>query len=566
LVRGAVGAGVIAPLTVTVVPLFWVADATHRASLMGLGRDQGIFQYIAWAIQRGERDYLAIRDVNGPLIHLIHVVFLALGGGDEHRFRVLDLSVTAATFAIVGWCLPSLISTSGDMVPATRRAAWALAATVALSAQYQLRSHWNQAQRESFCDWFLFASLALQWCHPPVTGRRAFARVVAFAALSVVPWFGKPTFAPFSFMQLGVLMFDVQWPLSRRARFGAFACGGVLGAAGPLGFVIWRGDIQAFIATYFVDGPRIYRFIWAKTAREIFAQGGNLRAASAGLAAAAVVIALVSHRLLPRRALTIAFAPLCALCNILIQHKGFDYHFHPLTAANHIAFLLVLARLSHLGGDRSDVSFRRTIVAASVAAYGFELAVNLLDSPQMRDIWLLAGAETAELRQKEEYINRFRTHDFFPWELRQAATFLKQETTPSARVQTYGMDPYVLFLAERRSATPYIYAYDLNDDAACEGGWRNKPSDADLSRIHAARATHENDFLSRVSASPPEAFVFIDHSPLMTFPSAWEDFQHCCSRSSQWVEKHYRPTRSFGDVHVWLRSDLPTAGNATQSP
>ena len=60
------------PLILASVPFFWVADATHRASLTTLGRDQGIFQYIAWAVRLGDVDYRDIRDVNGPLIHLIH--------------------------------------------------------------------------------------------------------------------------------------------------------------------------------------------------------------------------------------------------------------------------------------------------------------------------------------------------------------------------------------------------------------------------------------------------------------------------------------------------------------
>ena len=70
------------------VPLaIWVAWAS---TFNTLGRDQGIFQYIAWAVLRGAKDYRDVRDVNGPLTHLVHMVLLALGGRDEHRFRVLD--------------------------------------------------------------------------------------------------------------------------------------------------------------------------------------------------------------------------------------------------------------------------------------------------------------------------------------------------------------------------------------------------------------------------------------------------------------------------------------------
>ena len=93
---------------VGVPPLFWVIDATRRASLTALGRDQGIFQYVAWAWLSGQRGYSEVRDVNGPLTPLIHMIFLGLGGRDEHRFRTLDLLVSGFVFALVGACLPHI--------------------------------------------------------------------------------------------------------------------------------------------------------------------------------------------------------------------------------------------------------------------------------------------------------------------------------------------------------------------------------------------------------------------------------------------------------------------------
>src|ERR1700722_1765378 len=149
-----------APLALALPPLLWVADATRRASLTPLGRDQGIFQYIAWALASGERDYHDIRDVNGPLTHAIHRLLLALGGADEHRFSVLDLVITGATFAVVGACLPVLLSRRAPEL--LERVPWAIAAWVVLSGQYLLYGYWDIAQRESFFDWFMLPSVALQ--------------------------------------------------------------------------------------------------------------------------------------------------------------------------------------------------------------------------------------------------------------------------------------------------------------------------------------------------------------------------------------------------------------------
>jgi hypothetical protein len=545
----------LAPVLLALVPLFWVADATHRSSLTTLGRDQGIFQYVAWAVRHGDVDYRDIRDVNGPLVHLIHSVFLGLGGADEHRFHVLELWATGLSFAFVGACIPGLIKNRRPLW--SERAAWAGAAAVVLMGQYQLYLYWNQAQRESFCDWFLLPSLALQMALPARTSRAAGWRVMAIGALSTITWFGKPSFVLFTAMQLGVLLIDRDVLLGLKAKLGRFALGGAIGASIPLAYLFLYGDPVAFAKISFVDVPQIYRFIWAKSVQEIFGEEGPLMVAAAGVAASALLMGLIATRELPRRILVIALMPLCAIVNVAIQHKGFGYHFHPLTASTHIAFLVVVAML----WERYRAVPRRTplgrIAAVFVAvAYALEVTASMKGSPHIRNVWILAGGETPERRAKEEYFNTFKSYDYFPWELRQAATYLREQTQPDARVQVYGMDPYLLFLAERKSATPYIYAYDLNDDAALDGGWSNRPTELDIWHIKTARAAHEKDMLDRLRAKPPEAFVFINHAPLVSYPDAWDDFQHCCEVSAKWVATTYRHARAFGDVHVWLRDDL----------
>ena len=43
----------------------------------------------------------------------------------------------------------------------------------------------------------------------------------------------------------------------------------------------------------------------------------------------------------------------------------------------------------------------------------------------------------------------------------------------------------------------------------------------------------------------------------MSAADAWEDFRGCCHESAMWVAKHYHPARTFGEVHVWFRDDMP---------
>jgi hypothetical protein len=154
-----------------------------------------------------------------------------------------------------------------------------------------------------------------------------------------------------------------------------------------------------------------------------------------------------------------------------------------------------------------------------------------------------------------EYFSHFPEPDFFPFELRQAANYLRRHTETTDRVQTYGMDPYLLFLAGRLSATPYIYAYDLNADAALAGGTGGRPDDIQAERIRAMRDANETDLLARLDANPAAAFVFIDNSPLISGTNAWDDFEQHCPRAAAWVHTRYREAERFGHDHIWLRLD-----------
>jgi hypothetical protein len=568
------------PLVIALPPLFWVVSATQRASRTPLGRDQGIFQYVAWALAQGQVDYRDVREVNGPLTHLVHRLFLALGGADDHTFRVLDLAVTGASFAFAGACLPGL----GSRRAARRgpdwleRVGWAFAAWVILSGQYLLFGYWDLAQRESFFDWFMLPSVALQLVvqarktttrntTPPSEARRQARWLGVVGALSVVPWFGKPTFALFTLAQLVAVVADDGLVVSRRRAVRAFLAGGLLSATLALALLFAYGDIGAFVRIQFVDVPAFYRFLWPRSTADIFSNPWSATQAIFALAGAVVLLSLVLLGEMPRRVVGLALVPLCGLGCVIAQAKGFPYHFHPVTAAVHLQWLAFAAWLT----ERCRVASRRwAIVRLAPVAAGVILALRVAaameDSPHVRATWMLWGARTPDQRATRAYFARFPEPDFFPFEMRQAAAYVREHTKADDRVQAYGMDPYILFLAERLSATPYIYAYDLDADAALAGGTGGVPSDAQAARIARMRDAHESDLLARLEARPPAAFVFLDNSPLISEPDAWDDFESHCRRAAPWVRANYRETARFAHDHVWLRTDIAPAEPSQARP
>src|SRR5262249_29187229 len=158
------------------------------------------------------------------------------------------------------------------------------------------------AQRESFCDWFLLPSIALQVAPIPTVERprrASVVRVLLVAALSTITWFGKPSFVLFTLLQLGVVFVDTGSALSRWERVKTFLAGGALGALVPVLYLLRYGDILAFLQITLRDVPQIYRFIWARSAPEILGDDGPLGVATFGLAVSAVLTALVIARELP---------------------------------------------------------------------------------------------------------------------------------------------------------------------------------------------------------------------------------------------------------------------------
>lgn len=566
------------PVTLALPPLFLVTEATRRASLTPLGRDQGIFQYVAWAIAQGERDYRDIRDVNGPLTHIVHSVMLALGGADEHRFRVIDLLVTGATFAFVGGCLPGLrAKRAPDWV---ERLAWAMAGWVVLSGQYLLYLYWDLAQRESFFDWFLLPSVGLQLVvqvpgKTPEATRRRVRWFALVGALSVVPWFGKPTNVLLTAVQVLALVADPGlggaggsagprawawarrvWARPRNVALAAFGVGGVVGALGPLGWLSRHGDVGAYLHVTLADVPAMYRFIWPRSAADVLSTPWDASQFIFAVVGALVLLALVFVGEMPVRVVAPALFPVAAFVGVLAQGKAFPYHFHPVTAGVHLQWLTFAAWLSERARvARRDLALVRLLPLAAAGVFAVRVATSMEDSPHMRATWMLWGLDTAAERSTREYFARFPEADFFPYEMRQTAEYLREHTDPGDRVQTYGMDPYVLFLAGRLSATPYIYAYDLDVDAALAGGTGAVPDEAQRARIRAIRDAHERDFLARLDAHPPAAFVFFDTAPLMANADAWDDFAAHCPTSAAWVASRYGEAERFGHDHVWLRKD-----------
>jgi hypothetical protein len=561
-------AGWLLPAVVAVVAIVPVVWALYAQSFAVLGRDQGIFQYVAWALRHGERPYRDIHEINGPFPHAWYALMQLLGGEDEHVFRSIDTWLLVVVYTLGAATIPRWVGLEVAHHRGARASVtWALAGLSVLGAQYARYDWWHTAQRESLYALLTFASLSLQAiAHTTKLPRRALVALGFAGFFTALPWSGKPPCAIFAVMQAAVLVYDRKslsiplWRALLAAIAGMTAAGGAM-----LAFVVAYEDLPRGIVML-SKVPRLHHTIWNETLSGVYHAYNNAPRLDWGLAIL-VVFAIVFVALrLPRRALLAAVLPIGGFLVFAGQGKAFPYHLHMMTLGTAVAELVVLAAIARFleraGTDAASLPprlapFLAPLTAGAIVATIGLGAISAEDawlSPGRRGHWASAGATPAK-RATRAYVDHFPWGDFSANDLRDAAAYLSFHTLPDERIQTYGFDPYLLFLARRKSASPVIYNFELNVDAALRGGPGARPS-TELKRwLMDYREEAESLVLRSVESVPPAAFVMIDRSPFSYPEDAEHDLEEHCPRLHRWMSERYEPTASFGSIRIWLRRD-----------
>lgn len=554
-------------LVLALGPLLWLCYAVQRASYAELGRDQGIFQGTAWAIAHGAVLYRDLREINGPLVHEIHLLARLFGGSDAHVLRSFDLAVSALVFAFFGAALPGATRAQPARQSGLERLAWAAAACVVLLSQYvAFYDYWQLTQRESFFNWFVLAGFACALrARTSATARRARAWLLLAGVVSATPWFGKPQCLLYTLVHVATFAwgaFSVR--LAPRQRMLAFALGLVLGCALQVAFLVSCGGIPEFLRIYLVENPRYYFHIWPRFLEDIVTLEDHIEFFPLAIVLLLCTSSLVAMRQLGRNMLGMAAFPLLGMAFDILQRKGFLYHLHPVTAGTAALAVALTCHMASMAGDPEREPQRTWWPLLIAALIAYHSARALIAGPYLH-ARRARNEPWPDKTPAASLLANYNTRSFSAVGLAQAGAFLRRHTNPSDRIQMYGMDPYLLALAERHSATPYIYAIDLNPDAVLEG-LRTEGSSQDAREAARALArTHVADFVTRVRRANPAAFVFFDRAPFQHPANGFDDFAAHIPELLPLLRARYREVAVFGLLHVYLRNDRSPGPDRTGS-
>lgn len=401
-----------------------------------LGLDQGVFAYIGGELLDGRWPYLATWDHAWPGMMYLNALEIGLLGRSIPAFRLFDLVWQIATLVLIHRIAWRLAGRAG-----------ALVALCLYALTYQGYGPWNTAQREGFATLFAMAGLALQleWGE-----RRPLAVAAAVGlGLGIAATF-KPTLLAFA------AIYAPLWLRPRRRAPALVAVAGV-GVALPL---------AGFVALYAALGG-LRELYEATVAYQTTVYVDHLRG---DLSAAAWALERLRHLGLTTQALTLGYLPflffgphrrerlavylgyLGCVFAVWLQGTFAGYHYLPALALGAVlsgsAFALALERVwpdRPLALGSRGVS-RHVLVAAGVGLALVPLYVHPEAVSRLVRLQFLGPPAPGELRIDDVF-------DFTEdWE---AARYLAAHTRPGDRIQVWGHESLVYYLAQRSAASRF---------------------------------------------------------------------------------------------------------------
>ncbi len=514
----------LAPLVLVLATAPWLYFFAKHYTSQPLFRDPGMFQYVGWCLRHGERLYDTVSMPDGPFIHFWHAFLQTLGGTTDRAFRTIDLLVHIVGGGLLGAALRPRTGSRPILVTAV----WAALGTC-LWLTYIFAFYWSDSsQREMY--YALFGTLGLATAFAVITAERPSRSMLVLAGvLCAAPALGKHTGLVYPALAALSLFVARRQAKSWRDAWRWFFTG--VGGAVLVALVLVAifGSLRGFVYWHYVYALEVYRFIHSVPLDQVFlgmdpARGFPLLAV---LATGGGLVAIAT-RLLSPAAVGLVLAPSLQFLSGVMQGKGWGYQFHPAVAGAFAVLLLALGRVSECKPSAANPVLR---AGAIWVAFTLTLAycVRELQQSPWRKPEDAANSPEVVTRQK-------------------VAELLRARTPREARVLYYGIDPYTLYLAERRPAIPQLVSFMVNFSVPTA---KSKTSAAQRARIGQLERAAAADVCQRFRAHAPAAIVAAT-SPPNTGPDALQDLAQFCPEIGVALRDRYERVADIGGTAVFL--------------
>jgi hypothetical protein len=503
-----------------------------------VGLDQGIFAYIAAALLEGRWPYIDTWDQAWPGGFVLHAGEILLFGKSIFMFRVFDW-LWQLTSAWLIFRITRRIGTTGA----------AMVAAAIFCLIYQGYGPWNTAQREGFA---MLPVLAGYWLFLTRDRRSA----VATAA-----WIGLGLGLAVSIKPTMLALAGLYVPLVLKIRRDSFSV--ILAAAGALVAPMalftafyWHQDglralyeacigyqLEAYVGLLRED-ESVWAYWWFKLTR----MGAN----SVGIALIFLPFLFWGQSLPERWMLYLGY--LGTLFAVFVQGTFAGYHYLPGLGLGSIligimfaqvAGLLVGRRSTRIGRVRIqwDVLLAILVVMAAIPAYVRAGSVQRLMSLRF-----------LERPLPDEYRNG-TVFDFTEsWD---TAEYLRTHTRPGDRIQVWGHESLVYYLAERHAASRFQTSHGLTV---------RHPGEA----ISEMQQRWRREFMESMHQTPP-AFIAVVNDDHWWWAPENKSSRELLDEFPEWkafIQEHYRQEKQIGRFDLFrhipsqqgqscLQTDMP---------
>ncbi len=485
-----------------------------------LGGDQGEFAIIGREILAGAAPYVDQWNPKPPAVFYVYGAAMAVLGYTAAALRSIDLLM----FPAVGL---SLFWLGGRL--ANRRVG--LMALAIFAAIYFRQSFWTLTQNDGIA--ILPMVLAAVCAFRALEARRWWWAALSGAWSAVALWFKYP----FVFFVLALV---IGHALSVRQRSGdnwrghlwrdalAFVLGGLVVGLGGMAYLASLGAFEAWVESAFVTSSYTrqgFDDIFTSTVWR-----GSLQAWFTW-PYLSILIGWPMLRLLVRRRSTgwhtVWLWWLGALAALLVQAKGYDYHYLPMVAPLALLAADAIDRAANWLAGRWPALRRWS--AAAVVALMFQLILI--------DVWIPALPYLTGDDDRMTYYQRFRGGAFVASDSLAVTQYLRERTAPRDSLYIWGFRPEVYYLADLRPPTRFIFQYPLVAEWY-PPEWRQENVDLLWAALPPYVLVVQGDFMPWTTG--------FDADSRMLLEARYIDLLH-------WLQFNYQQETQIGSFIVWRR-------------